>query len=44
VIAKTSFPVRDIQGLILSPEMPIAEAPELDVLLVPGGLRAAAAL
>jgi len=35
VIAKTSFPVRDIQGLILSPEMTIAEAPEFDVLLVP---------
>jgi hypothetical protein len=37
VIAKTSFPVRDIQGLILSPEMTIAEAPEFDVLLLPGG-------
>jgi cyclohexyl-isocyanide hydratase len=37
VIAKTSSPVRDIQGLILTPEMSIAEAPEFDVLLVPGG-------
>jgi cyclohexyl-isocyanide hydratase len=37
VIAKTSFPVRDLRGLILSPEMTIAEAPEFDVLLVPGG-------
>jgi cyclohexyl-isocyanide hydratase len=37
VIGKTSSPVRDMQGLILSPEMTIAEAPELDVLLVPGG-------
>ena len=37
VIAKTKSPVRDIQGLILTPEMSIAEAPELDVLLVPGG-------
>ncbi|HKE28491.1 MAG TPA: DJ-1/PfpI family protein [Bryobacteraceae bacterium] len=37
VIAKTSLPVRDVQGLILSPEMTIAEAPEFDVLLVPGG-------
>jgi cyclohexyl-isocyanide hydratase len=36
-IAKTRFPVRDIQGLMLSPEMTIAEAPEFDVLLVPGG-------
>jgi cyclohexyl-isocyanide hydratase len=37
VIAKTSFPVRDIPRLILSPEMLIAEAPEFDVLLVPAG-------
>jgi cyclohexyl-isocyanide hydratase len=37
VIAKTRSPVRDIQGLILTPEMSIAEAPEFDVLLVPGG-------
>ena len=35
VIAKTKSPVRDIQGLILSPEMTIAEAPDLDVLLLP---------
>ena len=38
VMAKTKSPVRDIQGLILTPEITIAEAPELDVLLVPGGL------
>jgi cyclohexyl-isocyanide hydratase len=37
VIAKTKWPVRDIRGLILTPEMAIARAPELDVLLVPGG-------
>ena len=37
MIAKTNCPVRDIQGLILTPEMTIAEAPEFDVLLVPGG-------
>jgi cyclohexyl-isocyanide hydratase len=37
VIAKTNSPVRDIRGLILTPEMSIAEAPEFDVLLVPGG-------
>jgi cyclohexyl-isocyanide hydratase len=37
VIAKMKSPVRDIQGLILTPEMSIAEAPEFDVLLVPGG-------
>jgi cyclohexyl-isocyanide hydratase len=37
VIAKAESPIRDIQGLILTPEMSIAEASELDVLLVPGG-------
>jgi len=37
VIAKTKSSLRDIQGLILTPEMGIAEVPELDVLLVPGG-------
>jgi len=37
VIAKTNSPVRDIQGLILTPEMSIAGSPEFDVLLVPGG-------
>jgi cyclohexyl-isocyanide hydratase len=37
VIAKTKSTIRDIQGLILTPEMSIAEAPVFDVLLVPGG-------
>ena len=37
VIAKTKNPVRDIQGLVLTPEISIAEASELDLLLVPGG-------
>jgi cyclohexyl-isocyanide hydratase len=37
VIAKTKSLVRDIRGLILTPEMNIAEAPEFDILLVPGG-------
>jgi cyclohexyl-isocyanide hydratase len=37
VIAKTKSAVRDIQGLILTSEMSIAEAAEFDVLLVPGG-------
>ena len=36
VIAKTKSPVRDIQGLILTPEMTIAEAPEFDVLQLDG--------
>jgi len=30
VIAKTNLPVGDVQGLILAPEMTIAEAPQLD--------------
>ncbi len=38
VIARSKAPVRDVQGLILTPEMTIGEAPGLDVLLVPGGL------
>jgi cyclohexyl-isocyanide hydratase len=38
VIAKTKDPVRDVKGLILTPEMTIADAPPLDLLLVPGGL------
>lgn len=38
VIAATKQPIRDINGLILTPEMTIAEAPPLDVLLVPGGI------
>jgi cyclohexyl-isocyanide hydratase len=37
VIAKTKSLVRDIQGLILTPEMNIADSPEFDVLLIPGG-------
>jgi len=36
VIAKTKSPIRDIQGLILTPEMTIAEAPEFDVRWYPG--------
>jgi putative intracellular protease/amidase len=34
---QTKSPIRDIQGLILTPEISIAEAPEFDVLLVPRG-------
>jgi cyclohexyl-isocyanide hydratase len=37
VIGKGREPIRDIKGLILTPEMTIAEAPRLDVLMVPGG-------
>ncbi len=38
VIAKTKSPIRDVKGLILTPEMTIAEAPPLDLLLVSGAL------
>ncbi len=37
IIAKKLSPVRDVQGLRLSPDMSIAEAGLFDVLLVPGG-------
>jgi cyclohexyl-isocyanide hydratase len=37
VIGKELAPVRDIQGLRLSPDVSIAEAGPFDVLLVPGG-------
>ena len=38
VISKTTDPVRDVKGLILTPEMTIADSPALDVLIVSGGL------
>jgi len=34
---KTSAPVRDVKGLRLTPDATLAEAPQLDVLHVPGG-------
>jgi cyclohexyl-isocyanide hydratase len=34
---KTAEPVRDLKGLRLTPDAAIAEAPQLDVLHVPGG-------
>jgi cyclohexyl-isocyanide hydratase len=37
VLWKERTPVRDFQGLILTPEKTFAEAPPLDVVLVPGG-------
>lgn len=36
-IAKTLHPVRDIHGLILTPGITFDNAPQLDVLLIPGG-------
>ena len=37
VIGKTKKPVHDVKGLILTPTLALSEAPQLDVLLVPGG-------
>jgi cyclohexyl-isocyanide hydratase len=37
IIGKGLSAVRDAQGLLLSPDMSIAEAEQFDVLLVPGG-------
>jgi len=37
ILAKTRDPVRDARGLLLTPEMTFAEAPRLDLLLIPGG-------
>jgi len=38
VIGKTKNPVRDVKGLILTPEMGIADTPPLDLLHISGGL------
>jgi cyclohexyl-isocyanide hydratase len=37
VFAKEKEPLRDIKGLILTPELALDETPPLDVLVVPGG-------
>jgi cyclohexyl-isocyanide hydratase len=37
VLGKERGPVRDANGLILTPETTLAEAPPLDLLVVPGG-------
>lgn len=37
ILWKEKTPVRDVRGLILTPEMTFAEAPQLDVLIIPGG-------
>jgi cyclohexyl-isocyanide hydratase len=37
VIAADASPVRDAKGLVLTPQVDFARAPQLDVLLVPGG-------
>jgi cyclohexyl-isocyanide hydratase len=37
IFAKTAKPVRDVRGLRLTPDASLADAPQLDVLHVPGG-------
>lgn len=37
IFGKTGEPVRDLKGLRLTPDAPMADAPQLDVLHVPGG-------
>ncbi|HZY63928.1 MAG TPA: DJ-1/PfpI family protein [Edaphobacter sp.] len=37
VIGRDKSPIRDVQGLLLTPEISLDEAPQLDVLVVPGG-------
>lgn len=37
VIGRDRTPIRDIRGLILTPELALSESPSLDVLVVPGG-------
>jgi cyclohexyl-isocyanide hydratase len=37
IFAKTAKPVRDVRGLWLTPDARLADAPQLDVLHVPGG-------
>jgi cyclohexyl-isocyanide hydratase len=37
IYGKTAAPVRDLKGLWLTPDAPLADAPSLDVLHVPGG-------
>lgn len=37
IYGKTAAPVRDLKGLRLTPDATLADAPRLDVLLIPGG-------
>lgn len=37
IYARTTAPVRDIKGLRLTPDATLAEAPQLDLLHIPGG-------
>src|ERR1700730_10767655 len=37
IFAKTAAPIRDLRGLRLAPDAVLREAPQLDLLHVPGG-------
>src|SRR5262249_8235036 len=37
MLAKDLTPVQDMNGLVLTPEMTLADSPPLDVLHIPGG-------
>ena len=37
ILAKERMPIRDAKNLILTPEETLQDAPQLDLLLVPGG-------
>lgn len=38
ILSKDLSPVRDAHGFIITPEKALTDAPQLDVLVVPGGL------
>jgi cyclohexyl-isocyanide hydratase len=44
ILAKEKAPVRDVKGLLLTPDKTLSEAPPLDLLLVPGGSGVNAAM
>jgi putative intracellular protease/amidase len=43
IVAKTTGPMRDVNGLRLTADAALTDAPQLDVLHVPGGLPGASA-
>jgi cyclohexyl-isocyanide hydratase len=44
ILAKAKQPVRDVKGLVLTPDKTFAESPQLDLLLIPGGAGVNAAM
>src|SRR5437660_10618510 len=44
IFAKTAAPIRDMRGLRLTPDAVLTEAPQLDLLHVPGGFGQVAAM